>query len=241
MITIGPILAPETECSYLPGKASRLAHLYIHEMTAREYGRMMLIGWRRFGRTMFLARCQDCDECRSLRVDVQNFRPSDSQKRCWKQNADRIRLQIGTPDASPEKLAIYDRYHHYQAETKGWSEKNSIELDSYLNLFVDHPFPTEEWCYYLEDQLVGVGFVDHLPVGYSAIYFYHDPEYRKLGLGTFNILKLLAEAREHGHDYLYLGYYVAECPSLKYKALFQPYQILVQGRWLPGQDRTQPG
>ena len=34
---------------------------------------------------------------------------------------------------------------------------------SYADSFVRHPFPVEEWCYYLDGRLVGVGYVDVMP------------------------------------------------------------------------------
>jgi arginine-tRNA-protein transferase len=63
----------------------------------------------------------------------------------------------------------------------------------------------------------------------SAIYFFYDPEARERSLGTWNVLRLLAVARERGLPFLYLGYYVAGCLSLAYKASFLPNQILHPG------------
>ena len=109
-----------------------------------------------------------------------------------------------------------------------------LETADYDEMFVDNPFPTEEWCYFLGDQLVAVGYVDRLPDGLSAIYFFYDPAERHRALGTFNILALIAAARERGLPHLYLGYYVAGCRSLEYKARFGPSEILVSsGEWVP--------
>ncbi len=52
-------------------------------------------------------------------------------------------------------------------------------------------------------------------------------------LGTFNVLCILNEALHAGLPHVYLGYYVAGCASLAYKANFQPNQI----RWPDGQWR----
>jgi arginine-tRNA-protein transferase len=43
-----------------------------------------------------------------------------------------------------------------------------------------------------------VAYVDALPEALSAIYCYYDPTEGARSLGTFNILSLLASARERG-------------------------------------------
>ena len=81
--------------------------------------------------------------------------------------------------------------------------------------------------------------VDALPVGLSAIYFVHDPDQHHRGLGTWNVLCLIDEARRRGLPHVYLGYWVADCLSLSYKASFHPHQILgTDGEW---HDRTPTG
>jgi arginine-tRNA-protein transferase len=97
---------------------------------------------------------------------------------------------------------------------------------------VDNPFPTQEWCYYLGKRLVAVGYVDDLPGGLSAIYFYYDPDERWRSLGTWNILCILEQAARRRIPHVYLGYYVEGCASMTYKCRFEPNQILgLDGRW----------
>src|SRR5262249_40865431 len=94
------------------------------------------------------------------------------------------------------------------------------------------PFPTQEWCYYLGDRLVGVGYVDDLPGGLSAIYFYYDPDERGRSLGTWNVLSIIEHAARRGIPYVYLGYYVENSASMTYKARFVPNQLVGEdGQW----------
>jgi arginine-tRNA-protein transferase len=148
-----------------------------------------------------------------------------------------VDLRIGVPAATPEKLRLYDRFHEFQAESKGWSNRGPKEADEYAESFVDNPFTTEEWCYYVRGRLIGVGYVDALPLAMSAIYFYYDPDERDRGLGTYNVLRILASAADRGVPYLYLGYFVAGCRSLEYKARFQPNEVLqADGSWAAFRD-----
>jgi arginyl-tRNA--protein-N-Asp/Glu arginylyltransferase len=147
-----------------------------------------------------------------------------------------IRLRIGVPSVTRAKLALYDRYHAFQAETRGWPEHPSKDAASYIDSFVHHPFPVEEWCYFQGDRLVGVGYVDYLPEapvehakeavqGLSAIYFFYDPRERQRSLGTWNILCLIEAALRRGLPHVYLGYYVEGCRSMEYKLRFAPNQV----------------
>src|SRR5262249_26527376 len=106
-----------------------------------------------------------------------------------------------------------------------WPLHPAKDPESYATSFTDNPFVTEEWCYYLGPQLVGVGYVDDLPEGLSAIYFFYDPDYRDRSLGTWNILQLLRAAAQRHRPHPYLGYYVAGCPSMEYKARFRPSEV----------------
>jgi len=225
-------VAPPTPCGYLPDQLWSLEYEVVADLTAGEYMDRMRQGWRRFGDTMFRPRCASCHACRSLRILANQFRPDRSQRRVRKLNDGEVRLRIGVPSVSRAKLDLYDRYHAFRTATRGWPRHEPSDPYNYRQSFVDNPFPTQEWCYYLGQRLVGVGYVDDLPGGLSAIYFFYDPECQRRSLGTWNILCLLKEAVRRRPPHLYLGYYVAGCASMTYKAQFRPNQALdPSGGW----------
>ncbi len=225
-------IATPSRCGYLPDRSWSLEYELVSELAAAEYMERMLAGWRRFGAMLFRPHCRGCSACRPLRVCVDRFRPSRSQRRARKANEGQVELRIGAPSVSRMKLSLYDRYHAFQAEAKGWPDHPARDAAGYANSFVENPFPTQEWCYYLDGKLVGVGYVDDLPGGMSAIYFFYDPAQRQRSLGTWNVLNLLEASAVRGLPYLYLGYYVAGCPSMEYKRQFVPNQVRgADGAW----------
>jgi arginine-tRNA-protein transferase len=232
METLFHFVAPPSPCGYLPEQQWSLEYELVATLTPAEYMRRMAAGWRRFGSMLFRPRCAHCQACRSLRVLADAFRPDRSQRRCRRLNEGEVQLRVGEPSVSRARLALYDRYHAFQAEHKGWPEHPAKDADSYAQSFVDNPFRTEEWCYFLGARLVGVGYVDALPAGLSAIYFFYDPDLRIRSLGTWNVLNVIREAAARGLPHAYLGYYVPGCESMTYKMRFAPNQILgPEGEW----------
>jgi arginine-tRNA-protein transferase len=235
-------VASPSRCGYLPDQQWSLEYEYVAELRPEEYLQRMLEGWRRFGMMLFRPACQRCTACRSLRVRAGAFHPDRSQRRCRQVSEGVIDLRIGQPSVTRAKLALYDSYHTFQSQQKGWPHHPPRDVDSYADSFVVHPFGVEEWCYYIGDRLVAVGYVDFLPGagaqtaegGLSAIYFFYDPAERDRSLGTWNILVLIDEAVRRGLPYVYLGYYVPGCGSMEYKQRFRPNEVREPtGAWRP--------
>lgn len=225
-------LTPPHECGYLPEQTARLEYEGFARLSPAEYMERMRHGWRRFGHAAFRPRCPACSKCQSLRVDVARFQPNRSQRRVRKLNEGIVPVYIGEPSVSREKLLLHDRFHAFQAENKGWPYYGAKDAGGYKESFVWNPFPTQEWCYSLGDELVGVGYVDDLPGGLSAIYYFYNPEHRDRSLGIWNVLSILEYAATREIPYVYLGYYVAGCASMEYKATFRPNQVLMaDGQW----------
>jgi arginine-tRNA-protein transferase len=243
--------SPQGPCGYLPEQTWQLEYELFGELSAAEYMERMRAGWRRFGFSLFHPTCPACNRCQSIRVLVERFRPNRAQRRCMQLNKDSVRIQIGKPTAGRAKLKLYDRFHAFQTMNKGWPLHPAKDNESYIDSFVRNPFPTQEWCYWLDDRLIGVGYVDDLPApltlpsppseggesrvrgaGLSAIYFFYDPDERRRSLGIFNVLSILEYAKQRGIPHVYLGYYVEGCRSMEYKATFGPNQILgADGEW----------
>jgi arginyl-tRNA--protein-N-Asp/Glu arginylyltransferase len=223
--TTARLLLPPWPCAYLPEQTCRMEYLRAQRMSADEYSARLLAGWRRFGRWVFRPCCPACSACRSLRVDAAAFRPDRSQRRNRRANEREVILTVGEPSLSAERLDLYHRFHAERCASRGWADREE-DPASYADSFLDNPFPTEEWRYELGGRLVGLGYVDALPVGLSAIYFVRDPAQHARGLGTWNILRMIEEARRRGLPHVYLGYCVEGCRSLEYKARFRPHEIL---------------
>ena len=222
-------LSPLERCPYLPDMQAQLRYELAPQLTAAGYMTRLQSGWRRFGAVVFRNECPSCRMCQSLRVCVDSFHPSASQRRVLKRNAAEVTVTVREPRSTPEKAALFRRFHRHGEDVKGWPG----DPDHDLRLFTSNPFPTEEWTYHLGDRLIGVGYVDVLPAGLSAIYFFHEPAESKRSLGTFNILHAIDVTRQRGLSHLYLGYYVRGCRSLEYKNRFRPNERLNgSGEWV---------
>jgi len=232
MKTILRYIAPPSRCGYLPDQVWRLEYEHVSALTPAEYMERMLQGWRRFGDMLFHPVCPRCVACRSIRILVDRFRPDRSQRRARQANEGIVQLRIGTPAVTRAKLDLFDRYHAFQTEFKGWPERDPKDADDYTRSFVHNPFATQEWCYFLDDRLVGIGYVDVLPGGLSGIYFVYEPAERRRALGTWNVLNLIQRAQELKLPHVYLGYFVAGCRSMAYKARYVPNQVREpDGEW----------
>ncbi|HEY2787633.1 MAG TPA: arginyltransferase [Fimbriiglobus sp.] len=232
MTSLVTFTTPVHPCSYFPDRAAKTSYEIVADLTPGEFQLKLETGWRRFGHTLFRPTCPACRACQSLRVPAAEFRPDRSQKRAWARNRD-VDRTVGVPSITDEKLTLYDTYHAFQSNDKGWPELEPESPEAYANSFVQNPFVVEEWQYRLDGELIGVGYVDRTPDGLSAIYFYYNPEHRHRSLGTFNVLSILATARADRLPYVYLGYYVEGFRSLEYKIRFRPNQTIdpVTGAW----------
>lgn len=221
-------------CSYLPEETASLEYRLIAGASSETCRKLVRRGWRRFGISFFRPACENCAECRSLRVVAGRFRPSKSQRRCLKQNPD-ITTVLKRPEITREHIRLYNAYHKDMARRRGWPDR-PIEARDYIESFVMGAGTFgHEIQYYAGSQLVGVGLVDVLPDGISSVYFYHDPAWRHRGPGTFSILREIQLAKTIGKPHLYLGYCIRENPSMSYKSRFKPHEILDQ---YVGDDRS---
>ena len=84
----------------------------------------------------------------------------------------------------------------------------------------------------LDDILIAVGVIDILPNGVSSVYLFYHPTlgtYLKGGvaLGKYAIVQEIEYTKSSVRlPYYYLGYYIESCQKMKYKADYQPSQLL---------------
>jgi arginine-tRNA-protein transferase len=215
----------DSKCSYLDNLEQTTHYKIIEHCSASECQEYIERGYRRFGKMYFRPTCSTCSECQSIKIDVDNFTFSKSQRRVLKK-ADNIKSYIRKPTMTKEHLELFEKYHLYMNDSKGW-DYTPVTSQGYYSSFVDaHNDFGYEILYYDEDKLIGVDLIDVLDDGISSIYFYYDTDYMSYSLGKLSLYNQILFAQESNLKWIYLGYYVEDCPSLSYKAHYKPYLTL---------------
>ncbi len=215
-------------CPYLPGRIATHEYFSAERLDPDAYRRLMDLRFRRSGQVIYRPACQGCRECVPIRVPVAGFRPSRSQRRIIRRNAD-LAIAIGPPSPDAEKWRIFREYLHYQHDDAKQSSREEFEAFLYRS-----PTETLEMTYRHGERLVAAGIVDLCPQAMSSVYFYFDPAESRRSLGTFGGLTEIEECRRRGLEHWYIGYYVRDCRGMNYKAAFRPYELLgADGRWEP--------
>lgn len=219
-------------CPYLPGRVARMPlYRQLWPLDLDEADERFEAGERRVGWAVYNTACPTCQECKPLRVLVDEFEPTRSQRRVLKRWEERGRVEYGAAACDEAKLALFNR-HKFERGLADAADEPITAL-SYVGWLVESCMHTMEMRYYYDDKLVGVGIVDLGRTAASSVYFYFDPspEVSRLSPGVYSALQEIAFCRQTGRRHLYLGLYVAGCAQLDYKALYRPHERLVGGRW----------
>ena len=218
--------SPPHPCVYLPGREAKIRAFMTHRIPPQTYRDFMDANFRRSGKLIYQPSCAGCRQCQSLRVPVTGFRPSKSQRRCVRKNLD-LKIFIAAPEPTEEK---FDLYRRYQSEWHGKDESGYAEFCEFL---YDSPVETIEFAYRdPAGKLLAIGICDISPAALSSVYFYFDPAASHRNLGTFGALCEIQHAAKESIAHYYLGYWVAGCSAMHYKAAFRPHEILCSdGVW----------
>ncbi len=213
------------DCAYIPGNSVRMNYKYVPHASKAFATAVIERGWRRFGKYYFHPICNGCNECKSIRINVHDFHYSKSQKKVIKRNKE-TEILVQKPTLTSSHIALYNKYHSHKHHKDGWQHRNISQREYYEN-FVEgaHDFG-KEVLYVREGKLIGVDLIDILDDGISAIYFYYDPDYADLSLGTYSLLYQIKLAKILDLPWIYLGYWVEGCKAFAYKPKFKPQEIL---------------
>lgn len=213
------------ECAYIPENKVRMNYRYVPHASSEFNSAVIKRGWRRFGCYYFHPICESCNACKSLRINVNAFTATKSQKKAKNRNKE-TRIIIQKPTISRMHLHLYNKYHSFKSDKDGWKQKG-ITTREYIENFVEGAGEFgKEVLYIQEDKLIGVDLIDVLEDGISSIYFFYDPDFSRLSLGTYSLLYQIELAKILELEWIYLGYWVEGCKAFAYKPNFKPQQIL---------------
>jgi len=214
-------------CNYLSEQQERLLIALDPKLqNGQAYGWLMGLGFRRSGEQVYRPHCLQCKACQAIRVMVEQFMPSTSQRRNYKKNT-RYRIIYNHGDIS-HYYPLYERYINTIHSDGAMFPANLAQYQSFLaNNLVEQCY-IEIWH---KSELIGVAITDILVDALSAVYSFYDPKYRHAGLGVFAILVQIQLAKLLGKQYLYLGYQIDACRKMNYKDRYFPHQRFIDNQW----------
>ncbi|MFQ5984335.1 MAG: arginyltransferase [Alphaproteobacteria bacterium] len=216
-------------CPYLPGRSERKI---VTEIAGRDaptlYDRLVRGGYRRSHGVAYRPACLGCDACVPVRIPVADFRPGRSMRRVLKVNAD-LEVEERPATVTGEQYALFRRYVRARHADGGMT---FMDFSDYRAMVEETPVHTTVFEFRDgQDRLIAVALTDLIADGLSASYMFFDPDASRRSPGTFVVLWHVDEARARGLSFVYLGYWIAGCQKMAYKARFQPLEALGPEGW----------
>jgi leucyl-tRNA---protein transferase len=220
----------EDACAYLPGhRARQPLRAPVRPLTGAEFDLRLASGDRRAGTLLYNQSCAACSACEALRVDVQAFAPSRSQRRAQAKGDAALSVELGPIEVDQARIALYRAHERGRGLDRG--ERPPIDALEYESYFAVSCVEGFEVRYRVGERLAGVAITDRGARALSAVYTFWDPALAALSLGTYSILTQIALARRWDLDWVYLGLAIRENRSMAYKLAFMPHERRIDGTW----------
>ena len=194
-------------------------------------------GFRRSQSIAYRPACEACRACVSVRVVVDDFRPSRSMRRIRDLNADLVG-EMRVPVPTSEQYSVFRSYLDDRHFDGGMADMTVLD---YAMMVEDSHVETRIIEYRKRgpdsgitgrgEELIAVALTDVLSDGLSMVYSFFEPSEQVRSLGTFMILDHITRARRLGLPYVYLGYWIEGSKKMDYKGRFLPQERLMPAGW----------
>jgi leucyl-tRNA---protein transferase len=229
MISIPLFLTEKHPCSYLDDEVAQPAFVHpLFDMTTAIYSELIKRGFRRSGDEVYSPHCPNCSACIPVRLNVYEFIPTRSQKRCSRKNMG-VQIVIKPPGFD---RSHYELYLRYQAARHHEGAMAHSSPEDYLQ------FLKSSWCetcfveFLIAGELAAVAVVDRLDNALSAVYTFFEPKFASYGLGVYAVLWQIEWAKQLNKEFLYLGFWIKRCKKMSYKGDYRPLQVLRDTEWV---------
>jgi leucyl-tRNA---protein transferase len=233
-------LTAPSPCPYLKGQEERKVFTHLVGDRARELNDVLTHGgFRRSQSIAYRPACETCRACLSVRVVVNDFKPSRTMRRIAQRNEDVIG-ELRHPAPTSEQYSVFRAYLDARHRDGGMADMTVLD---YAMMIEDSHVQTGLVEYRRRGpdsgltgrgtgDLLAVALNDVLSDGLSMVYSFFDPEDAERSLGTFMILDHIERAKKMGLSYVYLGYWVPGSRKMDYKGHFLPQERLLPSGWV---------
>lgn len=230
-------LTAPTPCPYLPDQEER--KVFTHLIGRRAVGlndALTQSGFRRSQTIAYRPACENCRACVSVRVMVDEFKPSKGFRRILDRNQDLVSAVV-RPDPTAEQYALFRTYLDARHNGGGMADMSLLDYsmmieDSHVeSRLVEYRSNNAFISGGAQGPLVAVCLTDLLSDGLSMVYSFYEPSVASRSLGTYMILDHIERARRLGLPHVYLGYWVDGSKKMAYKGRFLPQERLVMNGW----------
>jgi leucyl-tRNA---protein transferase len=186
-------------------------------------------GWRHFGPIFYRYKealtASGLRHVLPLRIDVDAFTPSKSQRRVLRKNSD-IEIRVKQAQLDEERQRLFDLHKRRFAE----NVPNSLE-DFLGPAPQAGPCLTVEVGGYLQGKLVAASYLDVGMNSVSSVYAFFHPDHDRRCLGTATMMWEIIVARRSKKHWHYPGYCYIEPSGYDYKRRFHPMQCYDWTGW----------
>lgn len=235
------VTAPQP-CPYLSGRLERKIFTHLTpEKSPAMIDNLLKGGFRRSQNIAYMPYCDGCQACVSVRIVVDEFKPTRSMRRISKRNVDLQIRRVG-PIATSEQYALFRDYIAQRHADGGMADMSVFDYsmmveDSAVDTFITE-YRRKPGSRLLSSAVTGdlplaaAALCDKLSDGLSLVYSFYDPDLDPRSLGSFIILEHIEQARSLKLPYVYLGYWIMGSRKMTYKSRFEPQERLTRQGWV---------
>jgi leucyl-tRNA---protein transferase len=182
-------------------------------------------GWRHFGTYFFRYAKLEENHVLPLRIRLNQFVTSQSQKRILKKNSDLgIQFSPAFIDHRIENL--------FEKHKTRFKENVPESIHTFMSRTpATLPCLCQSLCIFEKEQLIAVSYLDIGETACSSVYQCFDPNYEKRSLGILMILLSIQEALKLGKTLYYPGYAFIEPSHYDYKKTFHALEAYHWKNW----------
>ena len=193
-------------------------YFFHDDVTPKQMDWLWAHGWRHFGSYFYRysgTRHRDRPvSVLPLRIDLENFQASRSQRRVLKRNTD-LRISFVPAFVDDEVTELFERH-----KTR-FSDNVPASIYTFISERpADLPCTCQSLCLHLDERLIGISYLDIGEGATSSVYQCFDPGLPRRSLGVLMVLLSIERTRALGKPLYYPGYAYAEASHYDYKKNF---------------------